>query len=220
MFAWKGDRGKPQFITLQEDSLTCLACTCKAGWLHAADGLPSIIVPLICAASLGSVSQGSPGTATTPATVVCVLSTLFHCPLVFSTSFFICPVWPENPEIRHKTEKSLEWEEVDQPTKKPPSHPHLKYLWTVEETDSWRLSWTSHSRFFHVFVLKTYLICAVQKYFIRIFKSTEKEHRAQLEEKWNCGTKQGTQIINGSKGISLEWLHSTPLVEKWWLVYC
>lgn len=184
--------------------------------------------PFDRAARQGSVSQGSPGTATTSATVLCVLSTLFHhfqhCSLVFSTGFFICPVQPENPETRHRTEKSLEGEEVDQTTKIPPSYPDLKKLWIIEEVAGDcrgpLLDKTSHSWFFQVFVLKTDLIRAVQKYFIRIFKSAKKEHRSQLEEKWNSGTKQGTQIINGSKGISLKWLHSSPFVEKWWLVYC
>lgn len=168
----------------------------------------------------GILCQGRPDTATTPATVVCGLLTLFqHCSLFFFTGFNICPAHPENTETRHRTENSLEGEEMDQPTKKPPLCSHLKKFWIVEETTGdchgpFAMDKTSHSWFFHVFVLKTYLICAVQKYFIRIFKSAKNEDRAQLEEKWNSGTKQGTQIINGSKGISLEWLHSIPLVEK------
>lgn len=173
--------------------------------------------------SLGSVlpggilCQGCPDTATTPATVVCGLLTLFqHCSLLFYTGFNICP---ENTEIRHRREESLEGEKMDQPTKKSPLYPHLKKLWIVEETAGechgfFAMDKTNHSWFFHVFVLKTDLICAAQKYFIRIFKNAKKEDRAQLEEEWNSGTKQGTQIINWSKGISLEWLHSTPLVEK------
>lgn len=42
---------------------------------------------------------------------------------------------------------------------------------------------TGHSGFFCVFVSKTGLFCAVERYCKKVFKIAKKEHKAQLEEK-------------------------------------
>lgn len=71
---------------------------------------------------------------------VCSFNTVPPLFPVFSTGFFICPVQPENPEPRHRTEKSLEGEEVDRPTKEPTTLPSSEEALNCRR-GSWRLSW-------------------------------------------------------------------------------
>lgn len=107
VFAWKRDRGKLWFITLQEDSVTCLAyMQCR--------------MTVYCKESLKThffICDSGPCYHTGFCGSRALLRHLCHQPqwsalfhpssLVVSTRYFICTVQPENPEIRQGTEESL-----------------------------------------------------------------------------------------------------------------